>query len=302
MQNPTEPSPSEQSPSGQSPWIVDVDPRNFEQVVLRGSTNVPVVVDFWATWCEPCKVLGPQLEQAARAGDGRFLLAKVDIDKNPELAQAFGVQSVPAVFAVRDGRMVDGFQGALSPAELTKFLDRVAPAGPGDPLTEARTRATDGDLEGALAEVRALVDDPLHGVPARALLGELLLESDDLDGAREQFQLLGDMDLPPDVAEAVARALRALEGREQAGALPELEAAVAANPNDAAAQLALGRALVAHGKYERGLEALLESVRIDPVLEDGAAKQAMLDSFEVLGLENPLANEYRFQLSLEILA
>ena len=289
---------------GSSPdsWVVKGDAKNFESIVLRGSNEQPVIVDFWAPWCEPCKTLGPALEKAAREGAGRFRLVTVDVDKNPELAQAFGVQSIPAVFAVSGGRMVDGFQGALPPAELEKFLERVAPGGSRDPLSVLRERASGGDLAGAIDEVRALVDDPLHGVPARALLGELLMESGDLAGARAEFEFLSAQDLPAEVQEAVVRALRGLEHAESAGDLQDLQRAVQTDPDDAGAQLALGRALVAKRDYQPGLEALLESVRIDPTLEEGAAKQAMLDTFEVLGLEDPIANEFRFQLSLEILA
>lgn len=284
------------------PAVIDIDPRNFETVVLAGSNERPVLVDFWATWCEPCKTLGPKLEAAAKES-GAFTLAKVDIDRFPELAQAFGVQGIPAVFALSGGKVVDGFQGALPDDELDAFLARVVPGGVGaGPIEEARKAAEAGDLEGAIRMVKSLVTDPTHGVPAYALLAELLTDAGRYDEAREAFEALELLELPEDVAMAVARAKRALESREEVGDLDELIRTAKAKPDDAGAQLEAGRALVAVKRYAEGLELLLESVRIDPTLESGAAKQAMLDTFDVLGLEDETANEYRFQLSLEILA
>ena len=112
---------------GQTSWIVDVDATSFSREVVERSKTVPVVVDFWASWCGPCKTLGPLLERFAREGDGAFVLAKVDTDKNAELAQVFQIQGIPTVIAIDKGKPVDGFSGVLPAAEVKAFLDRVAP-------------------------------------------------------------------------------------------------------------------------------------------------------------------------------
>src|SRR5262245_63750883 len=136
-----------------SEWIVEADAASLEREILPRSLTVPVLLDFWATWCGPCKTLGPELEKRAREGKGRFLLAKIDIDRQPELAQAFRVQAVPTVLAILQGRLVDGFQGALPPNELDAFLERIAPGGAAprvDPgLERARELARSGRVEQA---------------------------------------------------------------------------------------------------------------------------------------------------------
>lgn len=285
-----------------SPWILDVDARNFEEVALRGSTDHPVVVDFWASWCEPCKQLTPKLEAAAREGNGRFVLAKVDADKNPELSQALRVRGLPTVLLLDGGRIVDGFEGAVPDSELEQFLARIPGEAPApDPVATLRAKAAD-DRAGAMDELATLLDDPNHGVAARVLLAELQADAGDLQAASGSLEGLAEAQLSPEQLEAVARVRAAAEAASDAGDLGELERSAEANPDDPAAQLEAGLAFVANKRWQRGLELLLESVRADPSHADGAAKQAMLDAFETLGLEDPIANDFRFQLSLEILA
>jgi|SoiMethySBSTD1v2_1073268.scaffolds.fasta_scaffold20302_3 putative thioredoxin len=287
------------APAG-DPWIVDVDGRNFEQVILERSATVPVVVDFWATWCGPCKTLGPELERRAREGKGRFLLAKVDIDRSPELAGAFRVQAVPTVLAVVQGRLVDGFQGALPPAEIDEFLGRIAPL-------PAASRA-DQRVERALEIARS--GQPDQGI---GLLREILREHPDHLGARLGLvELLLDARRPREARLALEKAagagaeerIKALQTRlefaEKAGNLDELEDKVRQAPDDLAARIALGKSLIAAGEHARGLEQLLEVVRSATGETRDQAKKAMLETFEILGLQDKIANEYRFKLSLEL--
>jgi putative thioredoxin len=287
-----------------SEWIVEAEARTFEHDVLARSLEVPVLLDFWATWCGPCKTLGPELERRAREGKGRFLLAKIDIDRNPELAQAFRVQAVPTVLAIVQGRLVDGFQGALPSAELDAFLARVAPVGtestPHDMRVErARTMAESGEPEIAIGHLREILRDAPEHREARLTLAELLIET---KKAREARLVLEKLEGDESIAERVRSLRSKLAFAETAGDRRELEERVRSAPGDSAARIELGKACVAAGEHAAGLEHLLEVVRADPGPLRAEAKKAMLEVFAMLGLENKVANDYRFKLSLELFA
>ena len=287
------------APSDRSPWIIDADARNFEQDVVGRSIDMPVVVDFWAEWCEPCKALGPILEKAAREGNGRFLLAKVDVDRNPELAQVFRVQSIPMVIGLVGGRLVDAFQGAQPPAEVEAFLQRVAPGGPlaaNDAAAQAEALVAEEDLDGAVTLLQGHLAETPTDTRARLTLAGFLVDADHRT-AEAKLVLAGLSE-----EEAATDEARALQSRlalvEQAGDVAELRAKVEAAPEDPTARLHHGRALVAHQRYEAGLEELLEVIRLDPDVTGKKAKKTMLETFAVLGVENPIANDFRFKLSL----
>lgn len=280
-------------------WVVDVDARTFEQEVIERSRTVPVLIDFWAGWCGPCKELTPRLEKRAREGGGRFRLAKIDVDANPELAQAFRVQGIPSVLAVVEGRLADGFQGVLPDAELDRFLDRVAPGGPSKQdriLEQAREHVAAGRPSEAIALLRDHLRRSPDDAPARTLLVDVLLDEDKLREAKLVFEKLSEEARATPEGKAAAGRIAFAENATDLG---PLEAAVAAAPDDAAARLELGRALVAAKEYEKGLETLLAAVRLDPEHAE-EAKKSMIEVFELLGLEDPLANDYRFKLSLEL--
>ncbi len=279
-----------------SKHVIDVDLQNFEQTVLVGSAQTPVLVDFWAEWCEPCKALGPVLEKIAEEYAGGLVLAKVDIDANPDIAQAFRIQSVPTVVLIVDGRPVDAFSGALPHKEIQEFLAKhIAPSAGGDPLAEARKMLEDGELVSAIGVLHDLVEaEPSHA-EARAALSRCLFEAEDVEGAREHYAALDEAGRELDDAKSVHAKFELLES---AGDLDELQAAHEADPKDIAKRVAYGKALVAAGRTEDGLEALLESCMRGMYQGDDTPRQAMVEVFQALGAQDPLTLEFQQRLSV----
>lgn len=278
-----------------SEFSYDVGLENFEAAVLQASRNVPVVVDFWAPWCQPCLALKPMLEKLAEESGGRFLLAKVNSDENPEIAQQFGVRSVPTVKVVFEGRIVDEFTGALPESELRAFIERLTPS-PAEPMrAEAAALLTEGRQEEALAVlVHASQLDPNN--EAVRLDGiEILLA---LGRTQEAETLLG-TDFPQlaDRAQALrARLALASEKIDTAA----LDARLAANPDDHEARLTRSRALAAGCRYREAFDDAMEVVRRDRFFNEGAPRKAMVELFEMLSGSDQyddLVREYRRALS-----
>jgi putative thioredoxin len=281
-----------------SPHVVDVDLSNFEQVVLLGSRETPVLVDFWATWCGPCKALGPTLEKLADEMAGAFVLAKVDIDRNQEIAQAFRIQSVPTVVLIAGGQPVDAFAGARSYAEVKEFLERHlgpgAGAGP-DPVAEARELLAAGELVQAVALLAEAVEADPGDQAARALLALALFEAEDVEGAREHLAALDEAGQELEDARSLRARLDLLDG---AGDLEALRADLEAAPADVGRRIEYGRALVAVGRTEEGLDELLEACMRDLHFQDDAPRKALLEVFQALGPQDPLTLEYQQRLSV----
>jgi len=278
-------------------FSIDTDEAGFERDVLEESGRRPVVVDFWAPWCGPCRTLGPALERLAEEDAGRWRLAKVNVDENPRLAARYRVQGIPAVKAFRDGKVIDQFVGALPPAHLRAFLDRFVPGPADEAVEEGKACEAAGRLEEARAAYeRALSLRQRHG---EALLGlaRLELAAGDAEAAERHLDLI----LPDDAerhAAAIARLRLQLHG---AGDLQAAEKRAAAAPDDLEAQLALGRALAAAGQHERALETLLGVVRRSPRVGPGEeARQAMVEIFGAIGARSELADRYREKLAAEL--
>jgi putative thioredoxin len=273
------------------PWILDVGERGFEREVLERSRRVPVLVDFWAPWCGPCRVLGPLLERLADEQRGGFVLARVDVDRSPALAQAFQIRSIPAVKAFRDAALVAEFEGAQPESAVRRFVEALLPsqadlaAGAGEQALAA------GDAARAEERFRAaLALDARH--PAASLgLGRIHAERGESREALEWLDRIGPG--TPASAEAARLAASLRTGQAGGGDEGELRRRVEAEPGDVAAHLDLGRLLAARGQHEAALEALLEAVRRDPHHADDAARRAMLDLFSILGPEHPLTERYR---------
>ncbi|HED65139.1 MAG TPA: tetratricopeptide repeat protein [Planctomycetes bacterium] len=284
-------------------WIVDADASNFQSLVIEPSRERPSVVVVWARWDPASAMCAELLEDRARRGEGRFLLAKLEADGNPELVQALGVRALPAAFVVVQGQLMRLFEGAVPEEELDRVLERVAPGGPdkgSGPLEAIREAAEDGRAEDALAALDALLaGDESPSEEALLLRIDLLLQLGRTEDAK-----LRHGELPEALrASAEGRGLLArIEHAEGGTRIEDLQEAVRAHPEDFDARMALGKALVAEKRYAEGFEEWLEALRLDPAGRGSEAKAALLEAFEMLGLEDPVANEYRFQLSLELFA
>ena len=268
--------------------VIDVNAADFATSVLETSHQIPVVVDLWAEWCGPCKVLGPVLERAATDGGGRWLLAKLDVDANPQLAQQFGVQGIPTVVAFKDGKEVDRFTGALPEAQVRAFIDRLLPSELDLATAEGDAALDAGDTAKAAEIYRTvLASDPSHQDAGLSLAG-LLLEDDDREGALEVLGRLA----PTDAVKQLQAYARLGGDADDLGALEA--AAASGGPAD---RLALGRGQAAAGQPEQAIATLMGVMgeRTEP--ESDEARSTLIDLFELLGSDNPAVMDARRRLA-----
>ncbi len=270
-----------------SPYIVDVTEANFNEVVIQGSQRVPVVVDFWAPWCGPCKALGPTLEALAIEGKGAWILAKVNSDDNLRLVQAFRVQGIPAVKAVVGGKVVDEFTGAMPRPQLVEWLARFVPAlERGPTLEDARALEAEGALDEARAMYEAILASDPQQVKAIGGLARISIQRGDLEGARQL------VDAVPAARQGEVQDVRiALELSAQLDALPDratLEAQHAADPSDLQVCHDLAMRLAQGGDYERAFALLLEIVKRDRSFKEDLGREAMIKLFALRGHADPL--------------
>lgn len=280
-----------------SEFAFDVSIEEFEAKVLIPAETVPVVVDFWAPWCEPCKVLKPMLEKLAEEYKGRFILAKVNSDESPELAQHFGVRSIPSVKVLFQGQLVDEFNGAIPESQIRAFLDRIAlPEGPEqiNLREQAAALVAEGKLDDALAIlVQASQANPQdQAIQLDAV--DVLMQLGRKDEAKQL--LAGEYNNEPERANALRARLALLDG---AADTAPLEARLAANPDDHATRLELSKAYAAQSRFREALDAALEVVRRDRFFDEGAGRKAILALFEALSGEqyDDLVREFRRKLS-----
>jgi putative thioredoxin len=287
--------------------IRDGSEKTFMADVIEASREVPVIVDFWAPWCGPCKTLGPALEKAVTEARGKVRLVKIDVDKNQMIAAQLRVQSIPAVFAFLDGQPVDGFMGAQPPAQIKAFIDRlIAMAGPDAGLEEALAAAEQMLAEGAVADAAqtfaAILAEDEGNLQALAGLARAHLALGEVEKAK------GILDLAPadkagdPVIGAVRAQIALLEASAGAGEAGALRAQVAANPDDLQARYDLAMALIAKGDGEGAMEELLELFRRDRDWNEGAAKEQLFKLFDSLGAKNAAVQKGRRRLSSMIFA
>jgi putative thioredoxin len=281
-----------------NPFVIDVTDASFEREVLDRSHQVPVVVDFWAPWCGPCRTLGPILERQAAQQNGAFVLAKINVDENPQIAAAAQARSIPLVMAFRDGQARSQFVGAQPESEVKRFLAAILPT-PADLLAkEGGELLLAGHANAAEERFRgALKEDARHPI---ALVG-LARVLGERGATEEALGLLERVVGAPAVEQEAERLAAELRTRAAApadtGEIGALEAKARANPGDLAARIEYGRALAAARRYEPALAELLACVEADAHFQEDAARKAMLDVFGVLGGEHDLVHEYRSLLA-----
>jgi len=280
--------------------VVDLNADTFQEGAVARSHEVPVVVDFWAAWCGPCQALGPALERVAAEYGGRFLLAKVDVDGNQQLAQEFGVRGIPAVKAFVNGEVVDEFTGALPEPQIRQFIDRLIPSEADQTVARAREELDRGNAataEGLLDEV--LGKEPDHA-RARMVLARLRLQQDRAEEAGELLaHLPAAYESDPEVTGLrtridFARVADEVESEDKA------RAALETDPTDLNARYRLAAHRVLAEDYESAFEHLLEIVRQDRGFRDDAGRQGMLALFNMLGNRDPRVSDYRKRLSQEL--
>ncbi|MBU0751450.1 MAG: tetratricopeptide repeat protein [Gammaproteobacteria bacterium] len=277
----------------------DVSVADFDEKVLAASRNTPVIVDFWAPWCQPCTILKPLLEKLAAEYGGKFILAKVNSDENQELSARYGVRGIPAVKAFIGGEMVDEFTGALPEGQVREFIQRLIPS-PAEPLRQQALAArTEGDLSGARKLMAEAINlDPTNDISYLDFV-DMSLEAGALE---EATQIL---DIVAERARDSARveSLRARLQLASAGSgvdVAELQAKIAADPAALDARLQLANALAANGDYRGAFEQLIEIVRRDRTWNEEAGRKTMLTLFSMLGAQpqfDDLVREFRVALS-----
>lgn len=277
----------------------DITLADFDAKVLAASQQVPVLVDFWAPWCQPCRILKPLLEQLAAEYGGKFLLAKLNSDENQELSQRYGVRGIPAVKAFVGGQLVDEFTGALPEAQIREFLDRLIPS-PAEPLRQqALAAAARGDLDEARQSMAEAINLDPRNDNAYLDFVELSLDANALEDARELLEVVADR--ARDTARVTSLRAR-LQLASAAGNtdIDTVRAQLAQDPNAHDARLQLANALALGGDYRGALENLLEIVRRDKQWHEQAGRKGMLNLFTLLAPQpqyDDLVREFRVQLA-----
>jgi putative thioredoxin len=278
--------------------IKDGTDASFAVDVIEASRDTPVVVDFWATWCGPCRQLGPALEKAVLAAKGKVKLVKIDIDKNPQFAGQLRVQSIPAVFAFVGGRPVDGFMGALPDSQVKQFIDRLAgqaPASATDELLAMAKESLDvGDIGGAAQAYAEVLQAEPDNVKALGGLARCYLNGGDAERAREIADMAPADAKDPDLESVRAALSLAEEAPEEVG---EFEQRLARDDNDHEARFEIAKAQAARGAWQEAADNLLTIIERDRAWNDEAARKQLITIFEAAGAGSDITRAGRRRLS-----
>lgn len=289
--------------------IKDVNEDTFMADVIDASQEVPVIVDFWAPWCGPCKTLGPMLEKAVLAAKGAVRMVKVNIDDNQAIAGQLRVQSIPTVYAFHKGQPVDAFQGAVPNSEIDAFVARVIEASGGevngglsDALKSAEEMLEDGAASDAAEVFSAIIEEDNQNVKAYSGLARAKLDLEDIEGAEAVLNgVPADISDSPEIEAVFAKIALARQALD-VGPLSELEAVVAADPSNSKARFEYSQALYAADNIDEAVAELLELFRRDSEWNDGAAKAQLFTIFDALEPNDPIVLNGRRKLSSMIFA
>ncbi len=277
-------------------YVFDATEADFARTVVERSRQLPVVVDFWADWCAPCRMLGPVLEEAAAELKGRIVLAKVDVDRNPGLAGRYEIQSIPAVKIFSGGEVVGEFVGALPADQVRKIISGLLPDEKAPRIEEANGYLEGGRWEEAEKIYLQLLEEEPRNPAASLGMGIITFQQGRLDEAEKYLGVVTRE--TPGYERVLPMLSRIYFQKLEVPDLKEITAALAATPDDPGALFSLAVIYARGGEYERALDTLLRVLRIDREFRDGAARAAYLKIIEIIGRSSPAAKKYERELSM----